>query len=136
MSWITPSGSDVLIVLRGACGQHAVNSARLMNAAQPNYLSTLVVSFPLGTTRFEQNFTKMATTPFVELSQGQLFIEMETLLSHLELDRTIFRSDHASNYLVLKGVLPRDKAKLLQQVRTAIRDAGAAQLRPEWMRGL
>eukprot|EP00959_Pyramimonas_sp_CCMP1952_P387928 8129362-Pyramimonas_sp.AAC.1 len=73
----------------------------------------------------------MATTPFVELSQGQLFIEMETLLSHLELDRTIFRSDHASNYLVLKGVLPRDKAKLLQQVRTAIRDAGAAQLRPE-----
>eukprot|EP00240_Pyramimonas_obovata_P005940 CAMPEP_0118929696 /NCGR_PEP_ID=MMETSP1169-20130426/6627_1 /TAXON_ID=36882 /ORGANISM="Pyramimonas obovata, Strain CCMP722" /LENGTH=340 /DNA_ID=CAMNT_0006871943 /DNA_START=115 /DNA_END=1134 /DNA_ORIENTATION=+ len=117
---------------RGLSEQHAVNSARLMNAAQPNYLSTLVVSFPLGTSRFEENFAKMASTPFVELSQSELFLEMETLLSHLELERTIFRSDHASNYLVLKGVLQRDKAKLLHQVRAAIRDPSAAHLRPEW----
>ena len=32
--------------------QHAVNSARLMNAAQPEHLSTLVVSFPAGDERY------------------------------------------------------------------------------------
>ena len=35
----------------------------------------------------------------------------------LKLERTIFRSDHASNYLALKGVLNQDHASLLSQVR-------------------
>jgi hypothetical protein len=129
-----------VMILQGLGGrhlseQHALNSARLMSAAQPTYLSTLVVSFPLGTDRFEQSFST-TTPPFGELTQEELFLEMETLLRHLDLKKTIFRSDHASNYLVLKGVLGRDKAKLLQQVRSAIEDPTAAQLRPEWMRGL
>ncbi|MDX1696427.1 MAG: radical SAM protein, partial [Ketobacteraceae bacterium] len=50
-----------VMILNGLGGdrfweQHAVNSARLMNAAQPDYLSTLVVSFPLGVERFAEGF--------------------------------------------------------------------------------
>ena len=52
------------------------------------------------------------------------------------MDNTIFRSDHASNYLVLKGTLGRDKDRLLQQVNMAITLPGAVPLRAEWMRGL
>ena len=114
--------------------QHAVNSARLMNEAQPNYLSTLVVSFPMGVDRFKHAWGD--DVPFHELSQRELFLEMDTLLRNLELDKTIFRSDHASNYLVLKGVLNRDKDKLLTQVRQALSDPQGVNLRPEWMRGL
>ena len=65
-----------------------------------------------------------------------LFLEAEKLLENLELKQTVFRSDHASNYLVLKGTLGRDKARLLEQVRTAIHTPEQARLRPEWMRGL
>ena len=36
--------------------QHAANSAALMNAAQPEFLATLVVSFPLGEERLRANF--------------------------------------------------------------------------------
>ena len=54
----------------------------------------------------------------------------------LELEDTVFRSDHASNYLVLKGTLSRDKARLLEMVRTAIRRPGEIPLRQEWQRGL
>ena len=61
---------------------------------------------------------------------------MEILLSHLELENTIFRSDHASNYLVLKGVLGKDKEKLLSQVHSAIHEPGVIPLREEWQRGL
>ena len=61
---------------------------------------------------------------------------MQTLLSHLELEQTIFRSDHASNYLVLKGVLGKDKAKLLAQVEQAINAPRSIPLRQEWQRGL
>ena len=36
--------------------QHALESARLMNAAQPDFLSTLVVSYPLGDARVRAGF--------------------------------------------------------------------------------
>jgi radical SAM superfamily enzyme YgiQ (UPF0313 family) len=130
------SKSSVMI-LNGMGGkrlseQHAVNSARLMNEAQPEYLSTLVVSFPAGIERYQAGFKG----EFESLDQPGLFLEMYTLLEHLEHENTVFRSDHASNYLVLKGTLNRDKQGLLRKVGDALKRPGAANLRPEWMRGL
>jgi radical SAM superfamily enzyme YgiQ (UPF0313 family) len=130
------SKSSVMI-LNGLGGsrysqQHAVNSARLMNAAQPDYLSTLVVSFPLGVQRFQEGFGG----EFEPLEQRGLFTEMHTLLSELMLSQTIFRSDHASNYLVLRGTLGKDKQKLLEIVARALDEPGSVTLRQEWQRGL
>ena len=130
-----------VMILNGLGGpelsrQHAINSAKLMNEAQPNYLSTLVVSFPLGEQRFAERFTQASLKPYRQLTQQELFSEMEILLSELELEKTIFRSDHASNYLVLKGVLGNDKAALLSQVRQALKQPSDANLRQEWQRGL
>lgn len=125
-----------VMILNGLGGtvlseQHADNSARLMNESQPEFLSTLVVSFPMGEARFREGFTD-----FQPLNQQQLFVEVERLLSGLELRDTVFRSDHASNYLVLKGNLGADKARLLAQVRQAIEQPQQARLRQEWQRGL
>jgi radical SAM superfamily enzyme YgiQ (UPF0313 family) len=130
------SRSSVMI-LNGMGGrryseQHAVNSARLMNAAQPEYLATLVVSFPLGAERYQRGFGG----EFEQLDQAGLFREMRTLLETLDLENTVFRSDHASNYLVLKGTLNRDRDRLLDQVHAAIERPASAALRPEWLRGL
>ncbi len=125
-----------VMILNGLGGkvysrQHAENSARLANATQPEYLATLVVSFPLGEQRFRADFQE-----WEPLSQHELFVETEQLLSALDLKRTVFRSDHASNWLVLKGTLGADKARLLAQVRQAIENPEQAHLRPAWARGL
>jgi hypothetical protein len=112
--------------------QHAVNSALLMSEGQPEYLSTLVVSFPKGMDRYQAGFNG----EFEPLDQAGLFQEMYWLLENLELERTIFRSDHASNYLVLKGTLGRDKQRLLDTVRAAMEQPGTVPLRQEWQRGL
>ena len=125
-----------VMILNGLGGQqlsaqHADNSARLANATQPEYLSTLVVSFPQGEARFRAGFPE-----WEPLNQTGLFHEMERFLSQLELKRTVFRSDHASNWLVLKGTLGADKDRLLAQVRQAIAEPGGAHLRPAWARGL
>ena len=128
--------SRSVMILNGLGGmtlsaQHADNSARLMNAAQPEYLSTLVVSFPTGEQRFRAGFAD-----FEALDRRALFVEVERLLQGLELEDTVFRSDHASNYLVLKGELGADKARLLAEVRQAIEQPQHAALRQEWQRGL
>ena len=110
---------------------HAENSARLMNATQPEFLATLVVSFPQGEARFRQNFPE-----WEPLNQAELFTEIEQLLQALDLRRTVFRSDHASNWLVLKGTLGAEKDRLLTQVRQAIAQPQSAPLRHAWERGL
>lgn len=125
-----------VMILNGLGGkalsiQHAENSARLMNETQPEFLSTLVVSFPKGEERFRASFPD-----WEPLVQHELFVEMERFLATLDLKRTVFRSDHASNWLILKGTLGADKERLLQQVRQAIAAPEAAHLRPAWARGL
>ncbi len=125
-----------VMILNGLGGQalsaqHADNSARLMNATQPEYLSTLVVSFPLGENRFRAGFPG-----WQPLDQHGLFIELARFIGALELKRTVFRSDHASNWLALKGTLGADKARLLGELHQAIEQPEAAPLRPAWARGL
>jgi radical SAM superfamily enzyme YgiQ (UPF0313 family) len=130
-----------VMILNGLGGpefskQHAINSAKLMNEAQPDFLSTLVVSFPQGEQRFAKGFTDRQHQPFRLLNQLELFNEMKLLLSELELDKTVFRSDHASNYLVLKGILGKDKEKLVNTVQMALDQSGSIPIRREWERGL
>lgn len=111
--------------------QHAANSARLINLSQPEFLATLVVSFPQGEARFRQSFAQ-----WEPLNQQQLFAEMAQFLRALELKRTVFRSDHASNWLVLKGVLGAEKERLLAEVTNALKQPESASLRSPWQRGL
>jgi radical SAM superfamily enzyme YgiQ (UPF0313 family) len=125
-----------VMILNGLGGttltaQHADNSARLANAARPEYLATLVVSFPAGEERFRTGFPEWQA-----LDIPGLLREMERFLAGLNLRRTVFRSDHASNWLVLKGTLGADKERLLGEVRTALAHPENAPLRPAWARGL
>ncbi|QEY58556.1 radical SAM protein [Pseudomonas sp. C27(2019)] len=116
---------------RSLSAQHADQSAALMNETQPEYLSTLVVSFPLGDARFKQHFAE-----FEPLDQQGLFVELQRFISQLELKKTVFRSDHASNYLALKGTLGADKQQFLAQLQQAIERPDSMALRQEWQRGL
>ncbi len=128
--------SRSVMILNGLGGRamwerHAENSARLANAVQPEYLATLVVSFPMGEERFRAGFPE-----WEPLELSGLLREMQRFLSGLELQQTVFRSDHASNWLVLRGTLGRDKARLLAELEAAIARPDRAPLRPAWARGL
>jgi len=125
-----------VMILNGLGGQkyskqHALNSAKAVNEAQPDYVSTLVVSFPTGEDRFRREFND-----YQPMDQHQLFVELRTFLGALELENSTFRSDHASNYLPLKGQLGADKARLLGELDFAIESPDKAVLRQEWQRGL
>lgn len=96
--------------------QHALNSARVLNATQPKFASTLVLTAHKGMPHFQKRFKG----DFVPLQNSELFAEMRLFMENLNLEETIFRSDHASNRLVLKGVLGRDKQKFMAQIDKAI----------------
>lgn len=125
-----------IMILNGLGGQglwqvHAEDSARLINACQPEYLSTLVLSFPHGEARL-----RAAWPEWQALDVPGLLREMQYFVAGLDLRRTVFRSDHASNWLILKGTLGADKAAILDRLTMALAHPEAAPLRPAWARGL
>ncbi len=111
-----------VMILNGLGGkkyseQHAVNSARLLTIVQPEYLSTLVLCFPFGETHYKTKFKG----EYIPMSNIDLLKEMEILISNTDLQASIFRSNHESNFLVLEGILSRDKGKLVRQIRAAMK---------------
>ncbi|MDX1588837.1 MAG: radical SAM protein [Oleiphilaceae bacterium] len=125
-----------VMILNGLGGrryseQHAIASARVVNETQPRFVSTLVVSFPQGEERFRAGFPE-----FEPLDPSELFQEVGLFLEHTRLENSVFRSDHASNYLVLRGELNRDRDRLLREVKMALEQPGVMPLREEWQRGL
>jgi radical SAM superfamily enzyme YgiQ (UPF0313 family) len=123
----------ILNGLGGCCDSdaHADNSAALVNATQPEYLATLVVSLPAGEARFRAAYPGWSPLPV-----DGLLRELARFVGALELRRTVFRSDHASNWLSLRGNLPTDQDRLLAQLAAAIANPAQALLRPAWARGL
>lgn len=124
-----------VMVLTGLGGrnysqQHAVKSAELLNEIQPEFASTLVLSFPFGVDKYKEEFKG----DYIEMNTNELLEELQLFMGELELKETVFRSDHASNYLVLKGRLGKDKQQFLSQINEAL--SSQSNLRPEWMRGL
>jgi radical SAM superfamily enzyme YgiQ (UPF0313 family) len=121
-----------VMIINGVGGQeltkqHAVNSAKVLNETQPKYASTLVLTAHKGMEHFQNRYKGN----FIELTDQELFIEMQTFMNTLDLKETIFRSDHASNNLILKGVLGRDKQAFLDKIEVAINNPENAGLRPK-----
>lgn len=126
-----------VMILNGLDGkelsnEHAIHSANLVNDIQPDYLSTLVLSFPYR----EQHFTKRYSGKFTMLNKFELIEEMRLFLEHIKLKQTIFRSDHASNYLILKGILSKDKDLLINRIDNVLNHPKFANLRRKDERGL
>jgi radical SAM superfamily enzyme YgiQ (UPF0313 family) len=125
-----------LMVVNGLGGkkysrQHAIQSARLVNEVQPEYVSTLVLSLPLGMDKYKEGFG----ADYIPMNKTDLMEEMAVFIEHSDLEQSIFRSDHASNYLILKAVLGRDKDLLLSKIDDAIRNPELAGLREEYQLG-
>jgi radical SAM superfamily enzyme YgiQ (UPF0313 family) len=110
-----------VMILNGIGGkkfseQHALASARLVNETQPHYVATLVLTFY----RDQQKVIDGYQGDFQELDTIELCQEMRNFIEATELNSTIFRSDHASNHLILKGVLGKNKQTMLNQIGQAV----------------
>lgn len=112
--------------------EHIDGTIALLNQAPVTYLSTLQLYLdPSITDEFQHKFGE----PFDMPDDQMILQEQERLISGLNPPQPIiFRSNHASNALALAGNLPRDRERLLQQLREAM--DGVRPLRPLYTRGL
>ncbi len=110
--------------------EHAQATGKLLSAMDPNFVGALTVMFIPGTPLYEDYVQGKFLLP----DEGGLLRELREMLTHTNLTRGYFFSNHASNYLPIKAKLPSGKKKALDLIDAALK--GNVALRPEWMRGL
>lgn len=96
--------------------EHAVQSAKVVSAINPHYLGLLTLMVEKDTEMYKKIKNKEMTL----LKPEEVILETYEFIKNIDLTNCIFRSNHASNYILLRGTLNKDKNKLLNELREYI----------------
>lgn len=110
--------------------EHAEDTAKALSAINPEYIGLLTLMVEPGTPVYDWVRDGSFTVPD---AQG-ILKETELLLSEIDSPGSVFRMNHASNYLSLRGTLNGDREAMLRKVRTGL--DGERELKPEQFRAL
>lgn len=92
---------------------HAVKTGELISNMAPDYLGVLSLMAEEET----DLYNKIVKKEFQLLSDKEMLIEIKLLIEHINIEETIvFRCNHASNYVSLRGDLPCDKEAMINQI--------------------
>lgn len=111
---------------------HALNTAKILNEINPDYIGALTLMLEPKT----EMYRRLQRGEFELPNPFEILDELRLIIQGLEVQGTEFRSNHASNYLAIKGRLPEDKQKILALINNIIDTNDRRYLRPEYMRGL
>lgn len=122
-------------VLLGIAGSahsqdHARDTALALNAMQPSQVAVLTLMVLENTPLARSILSGRFRLP----DRQALCTELAALIEGLNLQRSQFQANHASNYFTLDGRLPRDKEKFLSFINDAI--SGNIPLKSENLRAL
>ena len=110
--------------------EHAVKTAAALSRMKPHFIGSLVFM----PDDYSPMYCDVAEGRFVLMTPSELAAETLLMLENIDSEGSVFRSNHASNYLVLRGVLNRDRESMIEKLRFTL--GGNAKFRPDFMRGL
>lgn len=92
---------------------HAIRTGKVISSMSPDYLGILTLMIEEGTNLH----SKIISKEFELLNDKDILSEIQLLMENIDVNETVvFRCNHASNYISLRGTLPEDKDKLLKQI--------------------
>jgi radical SAM superfamily enzyme YgiQ (UPF0313 family) len=112
--------------------EHAKNTAKILNEMKPEYIGALTLMVVPRT----ELYRRMERGEFELPGPFEILDEMLIMIENLELDGSEFRSNHASNYLPIKGRLPDDKQAIIDLIKDIIAKNDRSYLRPDYLRAL
>ncbi len=109
---------------------HAEETGRVLSAIDPEYVGALsLMIYPRA-----KLYKEHKAGNFVLLQPEEMLKELRAMIEATNLSRGLFHANHASNYLPIRAVFPKDKESTLKRIDDAL--AGEIKLKPEWQRGL
>lgn len=112
--------------------QHAIHTGMAVSAMNPSYLSALTLMVVPGTVLHDM----IRNGLFDRLiNQLEILRELELMIMNMYASGpVVFRTNHVSNYVTLKGTLPQEQKYLLETIRYAVQNP--VMRRSESLRGL
>jgi len=111
--------------------EHAISIASIVNRIKPQNLNALTFTPVPGTPLFR----KVQEGGFQLLDPFDTLEEMKIVIENISIDVN-FVSQHASNYLPLKGTLPQDRDEIIHTIDHILKTRNKGYLRSEQVRGL
>ena len=100
---------------------HAIQTGTMISEMQPSYVGLLTLLVDPDVPIAEE----IRSGKLQLLSPEEVMAETLLMLENTNVSKTcVFRSNHASNYLSLRGNLPQDRERMMQQIRRAMQDSG------------
>ncbi len=109
--------------------EHAINSAKIISDIKPEYVGFLTLMVEPGTELYED----YKNGKFQLLGPVDVMKELKVFVENVDSEGTVFRANHASNYVPLKGTFNADKQKMLALIDKAEKEGI---FRPEAYRGI
>ena len=106
---------------------HAAATGDVLSAIDPEYIGVLTLMLSPGTAMER----KVAAGQVVLPDSMGMLRELREIVAHLDVTDSLFRCNHASNYLPIGGHLPGDKAAILASLDKVLDAPQATRLRPE-----
>lgn len=97
--------------------EHAIESAKLISAINPDYVGFLTLMLEKETPLYED----VQNGVFHILTPEEIMYELREFIQNVEATNCVFRSNHASNYVALAGTLPQDKNQLIGDIDNALK---------------
>ena len=107
--------------------KHVFGTAKVLTEIGPDYVGALTLTLVPGTPLYEQ----WERNEFHPLSPFQSLDELRLIIENSNFTDCFFSSMHASNYLSVRGRLPRDKKKILSELEKVLAAGDPSLLRPE-----
>ena len=100
---------------------HAIQTGTMITEMNASYVSLLTLLVDPQAPMYED----IQSGRLKLLTPQEVLAETHLMLENANPEKTcIFRSNHASNYLSLKGDLPQDRDRFLAQIEAAMKNAG------------
>lgn len=109
--------------------EHALGSAEVISAIKPEYVGFLTLMVEPGTEMYDE----LNRGEIELLDPQEVLDETELFIRNVDAEGTVFRSNHASNYIALGGTLNADRAQILAQIETSRK---RSKFRPDVFRGI
>lgn len=106
--------------------KHAIDTGTMISEMNPSYVGLLT----LMTESAAPLTGDISEGKFELLSGEEVVAETMLMLKHINIPESddghvcVFRSNHASNYVSLRGNLPNDKGKMMSKLRMAMENTG------------
>ncbi len=101
--------------------EHAIDCGTMISECQPSFVGLLTLMVEPTAPLYEE----IMEGRFRKLTPEEVVAETALLLQNVRVEKTcVFRSNHASNYVSLRGNLPEDRERMLSQLTAAMENRG------------